>query len=54
MLLEWAQFLDIAKFLLEHGKQVSIPQDAVYSPAMSSHTYISRLREGVETAGGNV
>ena len=39
MLFEWAQFLDIAKFLLEHGKQVSIPQDAAYRSAMSRAYY---------------
>ena len=36
---EWAQFLDIAKFLLEHGKQVSILQDAAYRSAMSRAYY---------------
>jgi uncharacterized protein (UPF0332 family) len=36
---EWAQFLDIAKFLLEHGKQVSTLQDAAYRSAMSRAYY---------------
>ena len=36
---EWAQFLDIAKFLLNHGRQVSILQDAAFRSAMSRAYY---------------
>jgi uncharacterized protein (UPF0332 family) len=36
---EWAQFLDIAKFLLDHGRQVSKLQDAAYRSAMSRAYY---------------
>ena len=36
---EWAQFIDIAKILLEHGKLASITQDAAYRSAMSRAYY---------------
>jgi hypothetical protein len=39
MSFEWAQFLDIAKFLLTHGSQASVPQDAAYRSAMSRAYY---------------
>jgi len=36
---EWAQFLDIAKFLLDQTKTNSIPQDAAYRSAISRAYY---------------
>jgi uncharacterized protein (UPF0332 family) len=39
MLFEWAQFLDIAKFLFDQGKTHLIPQEAAYRSAVSRAYY---------------
>jgi len=36
---EWAQFIDIAKFLFDQGQAKSIPQDAAYRSSISRAYY---------------